>query len=86
MATSSVTYNFIISSPESVKRFVEAIDEADRDRSPKQALPGRQLTDHAGNPGFSGKKEEKIRYIKNGNSVPALLRTLPRILPYLYGR
>ena len=26
------------------KRFVAAIDEADRDRTPKQALPGRQLT------------------------------------------
>ena len=28
----------------SVKRFVAAIDEADRDRTPQQALPGRQLT------------------------------------------
>ena len=27
-----------------VKRFVAAIDEADRDRTPKQTLPGRQLT------------------------------------------
>jgi hypothetical protein len=45
MAASSVTHNFVISGPESVKRFVAAIDEADRDRKPKQALPGRQLTD-----------------------------------------
>lgn len=45
MTASSVTHNFVISEPESVKRFVEAIDEADRDRTPEQTLPGRQLTD-----------------------------------------
>ena len=44
MATSSITHNFVVSNPNSVKRFVAAIDEADRDRSPKQTLPGRQLT------------------------------------------
>ena len=44
MASSSITHNFVISNPDSVKRFVEAIDEADRDRTPKQTLPGRQLT------------------------------------------
>ena len=44
MASSSITHNFVISNPDSVKRFVEAIDEADRDRMSKQALPGRQLT------------------------------------------
>ena len=44
MATSSITHNFVISNPNSVKRFVAAIDEADRDRTPKQTLPGRQLT------------------------------------------
>ena len=44
MATSSITHNFLISNPNSVKRFVTAIDEADRDRTPKQTLPGRQLT------------------------------------------
>ena len=43
-ATSSITHNFVISNPNSVKRFVAAIDEADRDRTPKQTLPGRQLT------------------------------------------
>ena len=42
IATSSITHNFLISNPNSVKRFVTAIDEADRDRTPKQALPGRQ--------------------------------------------
>ena len=31
MATSSITHNFVVS-------------EADRDRTPKQTLPGRQLT------------------------------------------
>lgn len=45
MATSSITHNFVISNPESVKRFVAAIEEAESDRTPKRALPGRQLTD-----------------------------------------
>lgn len=45
MATSSITHNFVISSPESVKRFVAAIEEAEYDRTPKRTLPGRQLTD-----------------------------------------
>lgn len=44
MATSSITHNFVVSNPNSIKRFVAAIDEADRDRTPKQTLPGRQLT------------------------------------------
>ena len=35
MATSSITHNFVVSNPNSVKRFVAAIDEADRDRTPK---------------------------------------------------
>ena len=42
MATSSITHNFLISNPNSIKRFVTAIDEADRDHTPKQTLPGRQ--------------------------------------------
>lgn len=45
MPTSSITHNFVISRPESVRRFVEALDEADRDRQPKKTRPGRQLTD-----------------------------------------
>ena len=44
MATSSITHNFVISNPNSVKLFIAAIDEADRDRTPKQILLGRQLT------------------------------------------
>lgn len=45
MATSSITHNFVISNPESVERFITAIEEAESDRTPKQSLPGRQLTD-----------------------------------------
>ena len=44
MATSSITHNFVISNPNSVKHFIAAIDEADCDRTPKQTLPRRQLT------------------------------------------
>ena len=44
MATSSITHNFVVSKPNSVKCFVSAIEEADRDRSPKRIIPGRQLT------------------------------------------
>ena len=42
MPTSSITHNFVISKPDSVKRFVDAIDASERDRTPKQTLPGRQ--------------------------------------------
>lgn len=45
MATSSVTHNFVISNPESVKRFISALEESEQDRTPKLKLPGRQLTD-----------------------------------------
>ena len=38
MATSSITHNFVISNPNSVKHFIAAIDEADRDRTPKHCL------------------------------------------------
>lgn len=44
MATSSITHNFVISSPESIEKFVTALDEAEHDRRPKKILPGRQLT------------------------------------------
>lgn len=44
MTTSSITHNFIVSNPKGIERFIKAIDEADRNRAPKQALPGRQLT------------------------------------------
>ena len=45
MATSSITHNFVVSSPDSVERFVTALDKAEQDRIPNQVLPGRQLTD-----------------------------------------
>ncbi len=45
MTTSSITHNFVISNPESVQRFISAIEESEKDRSPKRPLPGRELTD-----------------------------------------
>ena len=45
MPASSITHNFVISNPKNINRFVKAIEESDRDRTPKEKLPGRQLTD-----------------------------------------
>ena len=45
MATSSITHNFVISDPESVERFIKALDETDRDRTLVPDPPGRELTD-----------------------------------------
>ncbi len=45
MATSSITHNFMICNPQSVQRFIAALEAADLDRTPAQPLPGRQLTD-----------------------------------------
>ena len=45
MSTSSITHNFVVSTPDSVERFVTALDKAEQDRIPNQILPGRQLTD-----------------------------------------
>ena len=45
MATSSITHNFVVSTPDSVERFVTALDKAEQDRIQNQVLPGRQLTD-----------------------------------------
>ena len=45
MPTSSITHHFVLSNPNSINRFVQAIEESDRDRTPKEKLPGRQLTD-----------------------------------------
>lgn len=47
MATSSITHNFVISNPESIEKFIIALDEAECDRRPRHILPGRQLTDSA---------------------------------------
>ena len=65
MATSSITHNFVVSNPNSVKRFIAAIDEADRDRTPKQTLPGRQLTNPQEILALMSKKEKnKLLNIK----------------------
>ncbi len=45
MPTSSITHNFVISGPENVRRFIEALDAADKDRVPVPPVPGRLLTD-----------------------------------------
>ncbi|MDC7290064.1 hypothetical protein NXH76_19915 [Blautia schinkii] len=45
MATSSITHNFVVTNRKSVRRFVAALEESDHDRTPKQILPGRELTD-----------------------------------------
>lgn len=45
MATSSITHNFVVSNPKSVKCFVNALEEVEHDCTPKQTLPGHQLAD-----------------------------------------
>ncbi|WP_248624970.1 hypothetical protein [Enterococcus cecorum] len=45
MLTSSITHHFVLSNPNSINSFVQAIEESDRDRTPKEKLLGRQLTD-----------------------------------------
>lgn len=57
MATSSITHNFVVSDP---KRFIEALEEADRDRTPKQAIPCRQLTDPKEILEFMAKREKYV--------------------------
>ena len=59
MATSSITHNFVISNPNSIKFFIAEIDEADRDRKPKQTLPGRQLTNPQEILSLMSKREKK---------------------------
>ena len=58
MATSSITHNFVISSPNSVKRFIAAIAEADRDRTPKQTLPRLSVDKPTRNLSFNVKVEK----------------------------
>ena len=65
MATSSITHNFIISDPESVKRFVAAVEEAERDRAPKPVLPGCQLTDPQEILALMAKRKDKTFDNKN---------------------
>lgn len=58
MATSSVTHNFVVSGPKSVQRFVAALEEAEQDRTPKQVLPGRQITDPKEISAFMAKRKK----------------------------
>ena len=74
MATSSITHNFVVSNPNSIKRFVAAIDEADRDRTPKQTLPGRQLT----NP------QEILALMSKRKKKPCLINILPLIFGHIW--
>ena len=64
MATSSITHNFVISNPNSVKLFIATIDEADRDRTPKQTLPGCQLTNPQEILALMSKRKKKLLNIK----------------------
>ena len=45
MATSSITHNFVLSDRKSVKGFIRAIEEAEKDRPILRPLQGRLLTD-----------------------------------------
>ena len=45
MATSSITHNFVISGEERVQRFIDALDAADKDRTPKTPPVARELKD-----------------------------------------
>ncbi|MDZ5440979.1 hypothetical protein U1329_10860 [Enterococcus cecorum] len=45
MLTSSITHHFVLSNPNSINSFVQAIEESDRDCTPKEKLLGPQLTD-----------------------------------------
>ena len=45
MATSSITHNFVLADRESVKGFIRAIEEAEKDTPITRPLQGRLLTD-----------------------------------------
>lgn len=68
MPTSSITHNFVIYNPKSINRFVQAIEESDRDHTPKEKLPGRQLTDSKEILALMSKVK---RYIKTSNFCPS---------------
>lgn len=68
MPTSSITHNFVIYNPKIINRFVQAIEESDRDRPPKEKLPGRQLTDSKEILALMFKVK---RYIKTSNFCPS---------------
>ncbi|CAI3415312.1 hypothetical protein [Enterococcus cecorum] len=68
MPASSITHNFVISNPKSINRFVKAIEESDRDRTPKEKFPGHQLTDSKEILALMSKLK---RYIKTSNFCPS---------------
>ena len=48
MATSSITHNFVLTEKESIERFIQAIEEAERDKEQREVSSvsyGRLLTD-----------------------------------------
>ncbi len=74
MPTSSITHNFVISDPDAVERFVQAIEESYRDRTPKQKLPGRLLMDPLEIMAFTAKMNDWSRQIMPEASVSCLDR------------
>lgn len=72
MPTSSITHNFVISDPDAVERFVNAIDESMRDPTPRQTLPGRQLTDHEEILAFMARRNDWSRRTMPGASIDCL--------------
>lgn len=61
MPTASITHNFVISNPDSIKRFIAATEEADRDRTPRQDLLGRELTDPQEILKLMAKRKESVK-------------------------
>ena len=57
MATSSITHNFVISNPNSVKLFIAAIDEADRPHT-KADTSRTSVNEPTGNLSFNVKKKK----------------------------
>ncbi len=45
LATSSIMHNFVITDTESAVRFINALDEAEQDRTERQPSIGKLLTD-----------------------------------------
>lgn len=59
MATSSITHNFVISGPERVQRFIDALDAADKDRAPRKPAAIRELKDPKDLSEFMARWEKK---------------------------
>ena len=59
MATSSITHNFFITDSENAQRFVQALDEAEKDQATRLPLPGKMLTDPEEIAKFMNKRKKK---------------------------